>query len=412
LIKDSVYYPHAYTNGCWTMPSHMSILTGTLPSRHGINQSWGAIRRKKYPKMNESVKNLAEVLESHDANIKTIKYAKLPRALGFGNGFEKDNSMDPLGNKNKVNQLLKTIEKNKENDFFLFIHTWKVHAPYTSPYYLEKGRLNEEQLYYLHRPGKLGGNRTKRAGYFHRFLKKNHLYNVKDCITLYDGSIVIIDRYIGKIIDKCKQLGIYGDAMIIITADHGEHFAEHDPKLFYDHHGKDYYEEFIKVPLIIKYPKGTVDPEKPDHPVSLIDIFPTILDFYDIEIPAYVQGDSLLKSHSKRKNYFISEAVSQRQVEKKMIRVGDLKYIVTMEKPSRRSRVNWDKVIERRLYDLKNDPLEKKNLYDDPKFKGLCVNFEKMLRKIIKKSASTNLTTKETTVDQETLDQMKALGYL
>ncbi|UCH97576.1 MAG: sulfatase-like hydrolase/transferase, partial [Candidatus Aminicenantes bacterium] len=35
LVKESVYYTHAYTNGCWTMPSHMSLLTGTLPSRHG-----------------------------------------------------------------------------------------------------------------------------------------------------------------------------------------------------------------------------------------------------------------------------------------------------------------------------------------------------------------------------------------
>jgi hypothetical protein len=51
-------------------------------------------------------------------------------------------------------------------------------------------------------------------------------------------------------------------------------------------------------------------------------------------------------------------------------------------------------------------------LYNQLKHKGVCVSFEKMLREIVKASAMTNLTTKETTVDQETLNQMKALGYL
>ncbi|MGD2093095.1 MAG: sulfatase-like hydrolase/transferase [Candidatus Aminicenantes bacterium] len=74
LIEDSVYYANAYPNGCWTMPSHVSLLTGTLPSRHGINKGWGSIvKNKKYPKPNESIKNIAQVLKNHQKNIKTVK---------------------------------------------------------------------------------------------------------------------------------------------------------------------------------------------------------------------------------------------------------------------------------------------------------------------------------------------------
>ena len=86
LIKDSVYYPDAYPNGCWTMPSHMSLLTGTLPSRHGINKDWKTIHNKKYPRLNESLKTIAEILMPLD--IKTIKFAQLPNELGFKRGFE------------------------------------------------------------------------------------------------------------------------------------------------------------------------------------------------------------------------------------------------------------------------------------------------------------------------------------
>ena len=49
LIKDSTYYIKAYTNGCWTIPSHMSLLTGTLPSRHGLNVDWKSIQNGMYP---------------------------------------------------------------------------------------------------------------------------------------------------------------------------------------------------------------------------------------------------------------------------------------------------------------------------------------------------------------------------
>jgi arylsulfatase A-like enzyme len=207
-------------------------------------------------------------------------------------------------------------------------------------------------------------------------------------------------------------MGIYDNVMIVIVSDHGEHFAEHYPNLFYNYHGKDFYEEFIKIPLIIKYPSGIVKPGKIDYPVSLVDVVPTILDFFKIPVPGFVQGESLWTPWEKRKKNLVSEATSDRATEKKMIRVGDMKYIVTMKEPFSNDRANWDGVTERRLYDLKNDPGEKNNLYNSLKYKGICVSFEKMLRETIKKSAAANLTTKETPIDQETLNQMKGLGYL
>jgi arylsulfatase A-like enzyme len=412
LVDDSVYYTNAYTNGCWTYPSHMSLLTSTLPSRHGINKHLETIKDKQYQKLNESLKNVAEVLKTH--GVKTLKFAKLPNVLGFGNGFDINNLIDPFRGDNAFERLLKELENHKEKDFFLFIHTWKVHAPYFSNYYLEKERLSEEVLFYMKHPHLLP-DKDSRVDIMHRyrkFLKKSNLLNVSDCVDMYDGGIHYVDQFIGRIIDKAKQLGIYNDLMFIVVSDHGEHFAEHSPTQFYNHHGKDYYEEYIKVPLIIKYPHQAVGPEKRKESVSLIDVFPTVLDFYSIEIPAFVQGDSLLKPHSKRRNYIVSEAVSQPGAELKMLRVGNLKYIVTMNNPSNVERVNWDGIKNRRLFDLKEDPLEKKNLYKNLKFKEHAANLEKMLKQILTESSSTNRTTGEVTLDKATLEQMKALGYL
>jgi hypothetical protein len=83
-----------------------------------------------------------------------------------------------------------------------------------------------------------------------------------------------------------------------------------------------------------------------------------------------------------------------------------------MKNPSKLDRVNWNGITNRRLFDLKNDPLEKKNLYNDLKFQEHSANLEKMLKQILAESSSTNRTTGEVTLDKETLEQMKALGYL
>ena len=422
LVDDSVYYTQAYTNGCWTMPSHMSLLTGTLPSRHGVNQDIGLLSKKKYPKLHDSIQTISEILGTGHPGIKTLKFAKLSNQLGFERGFAINNSVDPFSNDTKFNMLLEAIENHKEENFFIFAHTWMVHAPYTHSYYLEEGKIGNKERNFIDNYKKLNKkereeilarDKDSKGGDFPYFLKKNKLFNANDCKALYDGGIHHVDQYIGKILERLKQLGIYRQTMIIVVSDHGEHFEEHHQHMFYDHHGHDYYEEFIKVPVIIKYPHSKYKGKKPHQTVSLIDIVPTILDYYNIKTPAPVQGESLLTPYTKRKrNYFISEALVDPGIEKKMIRVGDLKYTVTMKNPAKPGRVNWDRVIERKLFNLKEDPLEKINLYKNLKYRNLCRDLEKMLERLVRNSISAYGPAKNANIDKETLEHMKELGYL
>jgi arylsulfatase A-like enzyme len=400
----------------------MSLLTGTLPSRHGVNKDFFSMRRKEYPVLNDSINTIAEILKSHNPGITTINFAKLTKELGFARGVDNDHYFDPFFVDKRFNKLLGEIENHKEKDFFLFVHTWMVHAPYTHSHYLNNDKVDKEkrnridnfrEIYRADKKKKQErGKKVKELSYaFSTFLKKNKLFNINACIDMYDSGIHYVDQYIGRLIDKSKQLGIYDDLMIVVVSDHGEHFQEHYPR-FYDCHGYDYYEEFIKVPIIIKYP-GQAKRKVLNHPVSLIDVVPTILDYYKIKVPSFVQGETLDKPYSKRKSkYIVSEAISGPDTETKMIRLGQLKYMISMKKANKPGRVNWKKIARRRLYDMKRDPLEKKNLYWAPEFKNTCLNLEKMLKAIIENSSSRFGPTKETKVDKEFIEHMKSLGYL
>ena len=422
LIEESVYYTQAYANGCWTMPSHMSLLTGTLPSRHGVNRDIGLFTKRKYPRLHDTLQTISEILKSALPGLKTVKFAKLSGELGFARGFDSDNTIDPFSSNKHFDLLLNELENLKNKDFFLFLHTWMAHAPYTHSHYLEGEKIDDVQrnlidnyrnLNKKERKEIFGKDENARGGDFPYLLRKNKLFNAGDCRALYDGGIRYVDGYMGKLLEKARELGIFDRLMIIVVSDHGEHFEEHVQHMFYDYHGHDYYEEFIKVPIIIKYPHGKSKGKRLNAPVSLIDVVPTILDYYNIKIPAHIQGDSLLIPHAKRKQKFlVSEAVTDPGIELKMIRVGNLKYIVTMKDSSKPGRADWENITERRLYDLKTDPGEKENLYKHPDFKETCLHLEKLLKTVLTHSAEPFGPSREAVVSEETLEQLRALGYI
>jgi len=75
-------------------------------------------------------------------------------------------------------------------------------------------------------------------------------------------------------------------------------------------------------------------------------------------------------------------------------------------------RVNWNSITERELFNIQDDPFERINLYEDLRYRPICINFEKTLFKIIKDSAKINGSQKKTKIDKETIEHLKSLGYL
>ena len=163
---------------------------------------------------------------------------------------------------------------------------------------------------------------------------------------LYNGCVAFADDKFGDFIGQLKSLGIYDDTTIVVWADHGEEFWEHGGF----EHGHSVYEEVTHVPLLIKSPG--VEPNVVDTRVSLVDVMPTLLTRYDIDLSDGLVGidlfaDDLDAMTSRR--MFIEQCIHS--TEKRACIEGDWKLIL-----------NFGIEAPPELYNLALDPGELNNL--------------------------------------------------
>jgi arylsulfatase A-like enzyme len=192
------------------------------------------------------------------------------------------------------------LEKYRGDKLFLFIHYFDVHSathklPYEAP-------PPYNTLFSKDYCGNFkGGTGTTFASKYLSYINKHQITLAPDdiaCITaLYDNGIAYADKCVGDVIALLKQEKRFDNSLIVITADHGEEFQEHGYLL---HDNPYYYEEIVRVPLILKLPdkkRNVVRSHQGntvDALVESIDIMPTILDIIDSDGPR-MQGMSLLK---------------------------------------------------------------------------------------------------------------------
>jgi len=246
-------------------------------------------------------------------------------------------------NKKALSQL-----QQQSNTFFLWLHYMDTHTPYTLP-----------QMHLL------SCAITTYWKYIKIFQKLPHSEEIpwddlQKVIEMYDEAIECADRALGLFFEKLKEMGIYHNTFVIITADHGEEFGDHSdgeighPPMLYD--------ELLHVPLIIKGP-GIPEDVVIEEQVSLLDIAPTIVDLLNLPKVKQFQGKSLIPlikgRESKTDSIVISECFHSggKGVEGKgkrriSIRTGKEKLIYDEE----------DDHYE--FYDLRTDPRETTDLYE------------------------------------------------
>jgi len=110
---------------------------------------------------------------------------------------------------------------------------------------------------------------------------------IKYMISEYYGLVSEIDHYVGKILDKLDELGIADKTMVIFVSDHGEMLGAHGMR-----EKNVFYEESAHIPLLIRNPGEIAPATTVEGYVSLIDLYPTILDYLDVDGPAS-EGKSL-----------------------------------------------------------------------------------------------------------------------
>ncbi|MBI1854006.1 MAG: sulfatase [Planctomycetes bacterium] len=104
---------------------------------------------------------------------------------------------------------------------------------------------------------------------------------------LYQGCVAFDDHEIGRVMDRLKDSGLLDNTIVVVTSDHGEEFLEHG----YTSHGHSLYDEMIHVPLVIRAPGAAS--RRIDLRVASLDIMPTLLDLTNVPYPTGLQGTSL-----------------------------------------------------------------------------------------------------------------------
>lgn len=272
----------------------------------------------------------------------------------------------------------------KGNPFLLFTHYMDPHDPFMDPESFEGGYARNRM-----------GNNIDKDKYLEPMRKA------------YIREIEHLDKHLGRFIDGLKQRGLYDNALIILTADHGEEFCDHGGWW----HGLTLYEEQIHIPMIIKLPGNKGGGENNIFMARNLDLAPTILQQAGLPKGRMMQGQSLFDEAGNATNSTIAYSYAENNFEG--IDLQALRNAAGV-KAIKANADNKRGLAPLELYDTKADAGETKNLAGMPDFAGV----ESELLNLIDQTYS-NICDEgavepsaPAVTGSETNEQLEALGYL
>lgn len=430
LAQEGILFEDHVSAAPWTTPSHMSLFTGLSPTAHGITRPFKVMLQELledqgFERLSGERPTLAEVLSK--AGLRTAAFTggvTLDGRMGFDRGFEKYHTFMGKLNERRVSRLLTWIRRNRDAPFFVFWHTFEVHAPYLHGDFLGDVLPPAEARSLHDALGSIAGRRSDAIELrpAKDLMHERRVYTRDVTSALYDGGILSMDRWLTRLFDELKALRLYDETLIVLTSDHGEQLGEKAGAAgngsrdgdFYGIHGNTLYDELLRVPLIIKLPGVQHSGKRVSSISRTIDIMPTMLDVLGLPTPPQLQGESLRPSWERpgrKTGEAISESLSTRN-EGKSVREGPYKYIVSMTTaevnahgratiPARPSLVE--------LYDLATDPGEKTNLIKKPGMAKVVTRLDALLRRRVAERVGRS---SSVPIDPEALEQLRALGYV
>ncbi|MFQ5513642.1 MAG: sulfatase [Myxococcota bacterium] len=307
----------------FTPPSHMSMLTGVEPCVHGVSDQYSTLR--------PGLVTLAEVLR--DAGYRTAAFtedAYLVAGAGFERGFDRyfeersEESAAPGFLEETFGAAADWLRTHASSPFFLFVHTYSVHAPHSPPRGYQTLFRDDGGLGY---PPK------------HR-----------DAALRYDQEIRYTDDILAELLDALETQSFAKRTIVVVTSDHGEGFGEH----YLTGHGFGVFDTTMRVPLVFRAP-GLIPPGRViDEQVSLVDLMPTLLELVEVPVPAQVQGHSFASRLLGREDGFEERPLVVRAGAVEGVRARRYKYI---HRPGRGDKKSWEA-----LYLIEEDPGERRNV--------------------------------------------------
>ncbi|MCZ7585811.1 MAG: sulfatase [Deltaproteobacteria bacterium] len=236
LARDGVVVERHVAHSPWTLPSHMSMFSGVIPSEHGATEPVSAVSpaRTLFP----------EILKDRGyRNIAFTTNILIGASYGFSAGFDIFVVKAEWNAKTVSDNALRWYLGDKRPTF-LFLHIFDPHYPYDPPKAF-RGRFG---------PGHPGVDKIQKEGFYDYFewMNKHGAPERRAAVDLYDEEIASTDAVLGRVFERLRAAGRYENSWIIVTSDHGEEFGERG--LW--GHGITLYDEMLRVPLIIKTPHG------------------------------------------------------------------------------------------------------------------------------------------------------------
>ena len=199
----------------------------------------------------------------------------------------------------------------------------------------------------------------------------------------YYASVSYVDKLIGDLISHLKEIGLYENTIIVIFGDHGWKLGDHNSWGKMTNYNID-----LKVPLIIRSPKQK-NKGVQTHAISeLVDVFPTLCDLAEIDIPNYMQGISLVPLIEKPKLKWKQAAFSQFHRRPKESADGEryMGYSLNTKKYHYIEWYDWNhktgtkgELKGTELYDREHDPYEKLNISENAKLSETKKELSKQL---------------------------------
>jgi arylsulfatase A-like enzyme/Flp pilus assembly protein TadD len=379
LARQSVVFTHAYSQAPFTAPSHATILTGTYPQFHQVED---------FPvPLSKDLPYAPALLKAHGYHTAAfLGSIVLDPSQGLGIGFDRGfDTYDagfhlPAPGEDRyssterrgdivVAHALAWLSDHARGPFFIWVHLYDAHNPYEPP---------------------------------EPFLSKYKS-------APYDGGVAYADSALGKLLSQLRTRGLYENSLIAVMSDHGEGLGDHGEEF----HGFFLYDATIHVPLLLKLPGERFAGKRIENRVGLVDVVPTILQTAGIEVPQEMQGESLLdmippKPPPAASMGFVPASSPDRPVYAET-EYGLRGYGWSVLRSLRTGKYLFIEAPRRELYDLAVDPKAEHDLAT--RFKAVADTLQSQLDAFRQKTAKSG-EAPTLPADPEVQAKLAALGYM
>jgi arylsulfatase A-like enzyme len=399
---------NVFTQAPWTKPAIGSIFTGLYPYEHGALLAVDVPQYRELPQLaflSDDLQTMAEVFK--ESGYKTAGFSAnvhLLRKLGFSQGFDYWQETEGLSSIEMMKDVLRWIERNRGSPFFIYIHLMDTHSPYYSfpPF---RGMFKGCP------PGLTDRPLTDKDRSFLKEAKIDDasMHSLSDVINRYDDCIYQTDSQIGELMRCLRNDGVLDTTFIAITADHGEALSERGDYF----HGWTLYNEVLRVPLVLFYPKLIPPGSKLEPVLENRDIFSTFADLLNLAVQDPRKAKerswrSLFKGGREKRG---GTAYSETEVAV-LKKPEQVRSALSCIQDGRWKLIHDARTGEYELYNLESDPGETVNVY--ARYPEVADSY----RGILDKWGEVHLRTmegKQLPVDEFSgvvRQRLKALGYL